>query len=127
MPPIGGACAGLGVGLEPALGLGDPLFEERVPLVQAGVADLELAAPRREHRGACLEVGPRLAAGAGGVGLGLLVGVERRQHGVELGDPLALDGDVGRQVGRGAVEALELGLQLAALARARGRAPRTRR
>ena len=121
-------CPRLGVGLEPALGLVDALLEELLALVQTGVADLELAAPGREHRGARLELGPRLAAARGGLGLGLLVGVERREHGLELGDPLALDVDVVDQVATAVrSSALELGLQLAPFARARGPAPRRRR
>ena len=60
--PLGGHGPRLDVGLEAALGLGDPLLEELLTLVQAGVAHLELAAPRREHRGTRLELGAGLAA-----------------------------------------------------------------
>ncbi len=42
--------------------------------------------------------------------------VERREHRVELGDPLALGGDVIGQRDRGPIEALELGLDLPAFA-----------
>ena len=46
------------------------------------------AAPRREHGGPRVELGPGLASDRAGVGLGLLVGLERGQQRLELGDPL---------------------------------------
>jgi hypothetical protein len=102
----------VGIGLEPALGLGDALLEELVALMQTGVADLELAAPRCQHRCTRLEIGASFAARTRGVGLGLLIGIERRERGFELGDPLALDDDVARQIAHGAVETLQLRVQL---------------
>ena len=74
-----GLGAGDGVGLQPALGLLDAAFEELLALVQAGVAHLEVLATRGQHGGCGASMpGPRLAASPGRLGLGLLVGLERR-------------------------------------------------
>ena len=84
--------------------------------MQAGVADFEVAAPRCEHRRSGLELQPHPTAGGRGIGLRLFVGGQRGQHRVELGDPLALRGDVAGQSDRGSIEALELGLDRPAFA-----------
>ena len=111
----GGSSPRLDIGRQPALGLGDPLLEELLTLVEPGVADLQLPAARGEHGRTRFELDPRLTAGSSGLGLGVLVGVERREHGLELGDAHPLDVDVGDQVDARSLAALQLGLQLAAM------------
>ena len=74
---LAGGGTRLVVGLETALGLDDPRLEELLALVEAGVADLELAPARGQHRGTGFEPGAGFAARLGGLGLGLLVSVER--------------------------------------------------
>ncbi len=112
----GGRGPRLDVGREPALGLDDPLLEELLALVEPGVADLQLPAARGEHGRARLELGPRLTAGSSGLGLGVLVGVERRQHGLELGRCAPARRRCGRPGRRSiASQPFQLGLQLAAM------------
>ncbi len=84
---VGGVRTGFRVRGEPALVLGDPCLEELLALVEAGIADLELAAAARQEGGACFEVGAGLTPRPRRIGFGLFVGVERRQHRLELGDP----------------------------------------
>ena len=70
-----------------------------------------------ERGGPALDLGPGLAARLGGLGLGLLVGIERREHRFEFGDTCSL---VRRRApvssAIGSVEPFEFGLELAPLA-----------
>ena len=105
----------LGVGGEAALGLVEAPFEQLLALVQTGVAHLEVLATRRERCRTRLELGAQLAASTGGLGLGLLVGLERRQQRFELRDALLVADDVGGDVVDRAFEVLEFGFGLPVL------------
>ena len=106
----------LDVGRQPSLGLGETLLEQLLTLVQAGVADLEVLAARRQRRRPRLELGPQLAAGPRGIGLGLLVGLQRRQQRLEFGDPLSVAVDVGRRARRSSARGSPARRHLAMLA-----------
>ena len=89
------------------------------PLGEPGGAHVEVAAAPGEHGGPGVELGAGLLAGAGGVGLGRLAGLERRQQQLELGDALPARRRGGPQLVDAPLQRLELGL--------RPRAARSRR
>ena len=105
----------LGVGSEASFGLVEASLEQLLSLVQPGVAHLEVLATRRQRGRVGLELGAQLSTGAGGIGLGLLVGFERRQQRFEFRDALFVAHDVGGDVVDRPFEVLELGFGLSVL------------
>ena len=105
---------------KPALGVVEAVLQELGPLGEPGGAHVEVAAAAGEHGGAGIELGAGLLAGAGGVGLGGLAGLQLGQQQLELGDPLALDGEVAGELVDARLQRLVLGLGLAASGLGRG-------
>ncbi len=106
----------LGVGGQAAFGFVEAALEQLLAFVQAGVVDLEVLAARRQRCGAGLEFGAQLAAGARGVGLGLLVGFQRWQQRFEFGDALFVAHDVGGDVVDRSFQVLQFRFGFAVLA-----------
>ena len=112
-PALLGEQAGLGVGCQPAFGVVEAVLQELGPLGEPGGAHVEVAAAAGEDGGAGVELGTRLLAGTGGVGFGGFPGLQLGQQQLELGDPLALDGEVTGELVDPRLERLVLGLGLA--------------
>ncbi len=105
----------LGVGSEAAFGFVEASFQQLLSLVQTGVVHLEVLATRCERGRPSFELGAQLSAGSGGIGLGLLVGFERRQQRLEFRDALLVAHDVGGDVVDRPFEVLQLGFGLPVL------------
>ena len=102
------AAARVPVGIETGLGLGDTPTEELLALAESGSPHLEIAPSRGEHRGAGLDRGLLLTHPSRGLGLSALVGLERRQHRLHLGDPSPLRLEVADEITEGALHRLAL-------------------
>ncbi len=104
------------VGCQPALGLGELLLEQLLPLVQPGVADLDVGTARRQRSGPAIEFGPQFATGTGRIDLRLLVGFETRQQGGQLVGAALLALHRASTFDQRGVESLALGDELSQLA-----------
>ena len=104
------------VGLETALGLGQPALVELLTFVQPCESDFDVAPARCQQGRPCFELGSELTTRSGSGRFGLLVALERREQRLDLGDPLTLAFDVGSSLGHVPVERLEFRVDLALLA-----------